>query len=389
MLSPRSPLTRPDLRRTQSVHQMSSYALNIGTEGGSDGEDSISDISMDTCFRFDSGSDDQARTNTTANNPEEQDEDVQEDEEDHDNHNYNMWTDDDASDLDDTAERRRVSYRSSDPDFGRNMMVVTSFRKSKHRDPSYRQPSFTMEDVDVNNKTNFLTFDSSEFRLVPRGATKPMSRVEEGLGGGNDKIRTSPVPVNKGSRRTSMTRTLSKAKEFEDILGTVTDRNAIHDVDPFLSGDDEDDTNLYDTNRVATKRRSKALRRKKRDMDWDPIDSKAKASLAAYDGHEGNLFPELSQRDAAKFRNSGNAWLEGRYSTTVDWKRNATGMTLELPPIKIKQQTVPTPQLESKQIISESVSLNSGKTKARIELSVGPATEETTRQSFKAMVCST
>ena len=34
---------------------MSSYALNIGTESGSDGEDSISDISLDTCFRFERG----------------------------------------------------------------------------------------------------------------------------------------------------------------------------------------------------------------------------------------------------------------------------------------------------------------------------------------------
>lgn len=382
---------------------MSSYALNIGPEGGSDGDDSISDISLDSCFRFDSS--ERSRNNHRDSQDENDDDDVVQDKNNNhtggsvDNDDYDFDTHD-GSDLDDTAEKRRVSYRNSDPDFGTNMMVVTSFRKSKHRDPSYRQPSFTMEDIDVNNNTAFLTFESSDFRLVPRGSATPkrMSRVEERIQDESaedapQRTSKSKSPVNNkalarggGSRMLKMTRTLSKAKEFEDIIGTTTDRNILHDVDPFLSGDDEDDTQLYNPDRVVTKRRNKTLRRKKRDVDWDAIDNKAKASLKAYDGHEGNLFPELSQRDAAKFRNSGNAWLEGRYATTADWKRNATGMTLELPPIKIKPQTVTMSQFELKQLVSESVPLSSGKTKARIELSLGPTKEEATALQEEAQL---
>jgi hypothetical protein len=98
MLSPR-PLIRPEMRRTQSVHQMSSYALNIGPESGSDGEDSISDISLDTCFRFESGG--------GTGSPRDRDE------QDGDNNDNDDDMSDD-SDLNETAEQRR-SFRNSGP----------------------------------------------------------------------------------------------------------------------------------------------------------------------------------------------------------------------------------------------------------------------------------
>lgn len=265
--------------------------MNLGRGNTVGMDDSISDMSMDTCFR-------PARRD---------DEDDFSDESDY-----------------EVTEKRR-SFRNSDP------KTMTSMVVSSSRDlgvfSALQPPPFTnMAGMDESNTS--LGFDSPGYMY-----RKPtMTRNEQKLGSFEERVRqdilTSKELFNQAVERgENSMRNLRKSREFEDLLGAGSIRNLDDKVHDFLVSDSDRGP------RVA-----KETKRNTKEIDWGRVDAKAKQTLKAYDGHEGNLFPEISHHEARKFSKSGNAWLEGRYATTADWKRDATGMTLEVPFFKDKEE---------------------------------------------------
>ena len=252
-------------------------------------DDSISDVSMDTCFRA----------------PPRNHEDELSDESD-----YEM------------TEKRR-SYRNSDPKT-MNSMVVSSSRDLGVFSALLPPPLTKMEGMGESNAS--LGFESPGF--MRRRPT--MKRDEQKLGSFEERVRQD-ILISKElfnqavERGESSMRHLTKSREFEDLLGAGSIRNLDSNVPHFLVGD-----------ALQGRGGAKETKRDTNEIDWDRVDVKAKRTLKAYDGYEGNLFPEIPHHEAQKFSKSGNAWLEGRYATTADWKRDATGMTLEVPFFKDK-----------------------------------------------------
>ena len=242
-------------------------------------DDSISDISMDTCFQRD--------------------------------------VDDDISDESDheVTEKRR-SFRNSDPNT-LNMVVVSSRNLGVFS--TLQPPPFGMNESD-----NSFHFESPGYMRC-RPSLERVEKTLDQLNDSKDILSSKELFDRAVERGESSMSHRTKSREFEDLLGAGSTRNIEGDVHHLRSPD---------LNRLpfASFTKKEVIEKgNASDFDWDKIDEKAKLTLAAYDGHEGNLFPEIPHNEAQKFRKSGNAWLEGRYSTTADWKRDATGMTLEVP----------------------------------------------------------
>jgi hypothetical protein len=317
------------MRRAKSHYSIRAKVLASEV---SDSDESISDISMDTCFQIQR--DDEELT--------------------------------DESEEEDVLQKKR-SFRNSDPSFHENLMVVTpSFLRksglskmtSSKRGGALK--ALTMEDIDVNDRSNFLRFDSSDF-IASTNCPKQSKTMQRKSSSFED------------SADEDMSDMLGKATEFEDIDNkklTSSQRNLEFEFkgtskDPFLSGDEEFAA-------MSKKRRKKKKKQKKEQdggkkdggIDWDEVDAKGKASLAAYSVAEGNIYPEISKVEAKQFKRSGNAWLEGRYSTNADWKRDASGMVLDIP--------IPTPKKKDKPKLNRPAGLVTDRIKERPKKSTPP-----------------
>ena len=315
---------------------MSFHELNLGTDNVLGTDDcTMSDLSLDTCFRVADG---------VAS---------------------------DESDDEGNTEQRRT-FHNSDPTFNQNMMAVSSVRNSKRGSGKRLKPLSTMDDLDVNNESEESKSKFKRPAMIYNEEKLDSTNISDHDPDFNPGILNSKelfnlaVEAGEGSMR-NLSNSGRKAKEFEDIVGRSNNLLDFQDKsqNPFLSGDDDP---------LTTKRRKKKKPKKKerREIDWNEADEKVKASLTEYDGAEGNLYPQISRTEAEKFRGSGNAWLEGRYSTSVDWKRNATGMTLELPTPQVKEEKLNRPDntpLVTDRILQENRAKL--KTMCRTEISVG------------------